>query len=67
MAVGMKVANIGPGERQKRMVLGLGALAVGIVLVGALAALGASPGWALVACVPFFMAALGLLQARDHT
>jgi hypothetical protein len=46
--------------------LGLGALAVGIVLVGALAALGASPGWSLVAFVPFFMAALGLLQARDH-
>jgi hypothetical protein len=67
MAVGMKVANIGPGERRKRMVLGLSALAVGIVLVGALAALGVSPGWSLVAFGPFFMAALGLLQARDHT
>jgi hypothetical protein len=63
----MKVANIGPGERRRRTVVGLSAFAVGILLVGALIALGASPGWQVVAWLPFFLGALGLIQARDHT
>jgi hypothetical protein len=41
----------------------LGALGV----AGALLALGAGPGWQLLAFVPFLVGALGLIQARDHT
>jgi hypothetical protein len=63
----MNVANIGPSERRKRTVLGLFALAVGAVLVVTLVGLGAGAGWQLLAFPPFFMGALGIMQARRHT
>jgi hypothetical protein len=67
MAVRMKVANIGPGQRRRRVVIGVSGLLGGLGVVGALLALGASPGWQLLAFGPFFLGALGLIQARDHT
>lgn len=62
-----RIGNIGPGERRKRLVQGIVALAVGVIAVGALVAMRAAPGWIFVAFVPFWAGALGLIQARERT
>ncbi|HKG13830.1 MAG TPA: hypothetical protein VKB12_10840 [Pyrinomonadaceae bacterium] len=59
--------NIGPGETRKRRVLGLAALAAGAVLAFGLVVVGA-PWWSrAVVFFPVWLAALGLLQARERT
>jgi hypothetical protein len=67
MATGTKTGNIGPGQRRRRLLMGVGGLAAGVGLVAALIALRASPGWLLLAFVPFLAGMLGLVQAREHT
>ena len=60
-------ANIGPRERAKRRALGMAALVAGVALAILLAAL-AAPRWTrLGVFFPFWMAGLGLLQAREKT
>jgi len=59
--------NIGPKERQKRLIIGLAAVAVG---VGAFVALRveSAPWWANLALLPiFFAGASGLIQWREKT
>jgi hypothetical protein len=59
--------NIGPRERQKRFIIGVGAVAVG---VGAFLVLRAqsAPWWANLALLPiFFAGASGLIQWREKT
>ena len=59
--------NIGPGETRKRRVMGVVALAAGAVLAFALVVVGA-PWWSrAVVFFPVWLAALGLLQARERT
>ena len=59
--------NIGPGERRKRRVMGFAALVAGAGLAFALVAFGA-PWWTRgVVFFPVWIAALGLLQAREQT
>lgn len=59
--------NIGPGETRKRRVLGIAALAAGALLAFALVVAGA-PWWSRVfVFFPVWLAALGLLQARERT
>ena len=62
-----RVGNIGPGGRRRRLTLGLIMAAVGLVAVAALIVSGAAPGWVLAAFVPFWVGALGLIQARERT
>jgi hypothetical protein len=63
----MSVTNIGPGESRKRRVMGVAALAAGAGLAFALVAWGA-PWWTrAVVFFPVWIAALGLLQARERT
>ncbi|MGH7324393.1 MAG: hypothetical protein ACREKB_10090 [Candidatus Rokuibacteriota bacterium] len=62
-----RVGNIGPRGRAQRLRMGVVAIALGTLLVVLLIALGAGPGWVLGAFVPFFVGALGLIQARDGT
>jgi hypothetical protein len=62
-----RVANIGPHQRNRRLVAGLVMLGLGVGLVVALIAKGAAPGWLLTAIVPFWAGALGLIQARERT
>ena len=62
-----QVANIGPAQRQRRRVMGIVALTVGVGLAVVLVWLRASPGWLLLPFVPFFVGMLGLVQAREHT
>ena len=59
--------NLGPGETRKRRVMGFAALAAGAVLAFALVVVGA-PWWSrAVVFFPVWLAALGLLQARERT
>lgn len=62
-----KAINIGPRERTKRRVLGIVALSVGVGLAFLLVAFGLPRWWRLVTFVPFWVAGLGLLQAREKT
>ncbi len=60
-------ANIGPRERQKRLVVGLVGTAVALATAGYLVAANA-PWWAGVATLPFFLGgALGVFQWQHHT
>ncbi|MFL6282178.1 MAG: hypothetical protein ACJ74Q_03315 [Pyrinomonadaceae bacterium] len=59
--------NIGPRERRKRRVMGIAALAAGAGLAFALVASGV-PWWTRAfVFFPVWLAALGLLQAREQT
>jgi hypothetical protein len=59
--------NIGPRERRKRRVMGVAALAAAAGLAFVLVAWGA-PRWSRGAVFfPVWIAALGLLQAREQT
>src|SRR5919206_577392 len=59
--------NIGPGEARKRRVMGVAALAAGALLAFGLVVAGA-PWWSrALVFFPVWLAALGLLQARERT
>lgn len=60
-------ANIGPGERRKRLLTGMAMLAVGALVALALILTGAERWWRVALFVPFWMGALGLFQAREKT
>lgn len=63
----MSAINIGPRETRKRRVMGIAALGAGAVLAFALVVVGA-PWWSrVVVFFPVWLAALGLLQARERT
>lgn len=61
------VANIGPGERRKRLLMGITMLAVGVGITATLMFTGVSQGWRVGLFFPFWMGALGLFQAREKT
>jgi len=61
------IANIGPRERQKRLVFGGTALFLSIVISAIFAFEGVRPIWRLTLFVPLFAGALGFFQARDRT
>jgi uncharacterized membrane protein YccC len=63
----IKVSNIGPGQRQRRRVIGVIAVSLGVGLAVALIGLRVTPGWLLLTFVPFFVGMLGFVQAREHT
>ena len=65
--VAVRAANLGPRQRTRRLVLGVAILAIGIGLVIGLTAAGAPRGWLLAAIIPFWLGALGLIQARERT
>ena len=61
------IANIGPRERQKRLVFGVIALFLSVVISAIFVIEGVPPIWRLVLFVPLFAGALGFFQARDRT
>jgi len=62
-----QVANIGTNERRKRLVVGIGALAVGLGLAVGLVRIDAPALWRLPLFALFFVAAVGFFQSRDKT
>ena len=67
MAPSNRIANIGAGGRRKRLVFGIVALGVGAVIAALLVAIGAPSIWRFPLFLVFYVAALGIFQARDKT
>ena len=63
----LRVANIGPRERRKRLVFGMAAIGIGAVIALLLILIHAPLVWRLPLFLPFFAGALGVFQARDKT
>jgi hypothetical protein len=61
------VANIGPGERRKRVALAVVSLGVSAAATLALVVSGAPRAWRLGLFFPLWAAALGYFQAREKT
>jgi hypothetical protein len=59
--------NIGASGRRQRLIGGTVMLAVGVAVAVGLQLTGADRGLRLILFLPFAGAAVGLLQARDHT
>jgi hypothetical protein len=62
-----ELANIGPKEVRKRLLLGVAMLAIGVVLAIIFTRAGVSLGWYSVLFLPFWMGTLALFQARKKT
>ncbi|HJQ12015.1 MAG TPA: hypothetical protein VJ840_13380 [Gemmatimonadaceae bacterium] len=67
IASSTRVANIGPGERRKRLGAGIVGITVGVVLAAMLIFLRAPALWRLLLFFPFLFGALGVFQSRDKT
>ena len=61
------LANIGPKETRKRLLMGVSMLAVDVVLAVIFTHAAVSRGWYLVLFLPFWMGTLALSQARKKT
>jgi hypothetical protein len=61
------IPNIGVRERRKRLTFGLVASGVSAALAGMLVVRGAGRPWRLTLVLPFWVAALGVFQARAKT
>jgi hypothetical protein len=61
------IPNIDVPQRRRRLVSGVASLAASAVLLFALYAAGAAPAWRLMAALPVWAGALGVLQAREKT
>jgi hypothetical protein len=61
------IANIGPRQRQRRLVGGLVALAIAAALCAWLIVSDAPRWWRLLLVLPLFGAASGVLQWREKT
>jgi hypothetical protein len=64
---GPVIANIGPRGQQRRRMLGFVSLAAGLLLIIMLNQVDTAPGWGLIAFLPFWGSALGVLEARERT
>ena len=62
-----KLANIGPKETRKRLLMGAAMFALGVVLAVIFTHAGVSRGWYAALFLPFWMGTLALLQARKKT
>ena len=62
-----KLANIGPKETRKRLLIGVAMLATGVVLAIIFTRAGVSRGWYSTLFLPFWMGTLGISQARKKT
>lgn len=61
------IPNIGPQERRKRLRFGVIAVAVGVALAIVLTLTGVNRLFRLGLFLPFWVGALGYLQAREKT
>jgi hypothetical protein len=62
-----ELANIGPKEVRKRLLMGVAMLAIGVVLAVGFTHAGVSRAWYASLFLPFLMGALALCQARKKT
>jgi len=62
-----ELANIGPKEIRKRLLMGIAMLPLGVALAVIFAHADISRGWYAVLFLPFWMGSLALSQARKKT
>ena len=62
-----RIANIGAGERRKRLAFGLAAFGAGVLIAVLLILVGAPLVWRIPLIFLFYVGALGLFQSRDKT
>ena len=62
-----KLANIGPKETRKRLLMGVAIVALGIALAALFAHVNVSRGWYAALFLPFWIGTLGISQARKKT
>jgi hypothetical protein len=62
-----ELANIGPKEARKRLLMGVAMLALGVVLAVIFTHAGVSRGWYSVLFLPFWMGTLPISEARKKT
>jgi hypothetical protein len=67
MSPSTRIANIGTGGRRQRFVFGIVALGVGGLIAALLFYIRAPLIWRLPLFLVFYVAALGIFQARDKT
>ena len=62
-----ELANIGPKETRKRLLMGVAMLAMGVVMAVIFTHAGVSRGWYAALFLPFWMGTLAISQARKKT
>jgi len=62
-----ELANIGPKETRKRLILGVAMLATGVVMAAIFTHAGVSRGWYPALFLPFWIGTLAVSQARKKT
>ena len=62
-----ELANIGPKEIRKRLLMGVAMLALGVVLAVVFAHADLSRGWYAALFLPFWVGTLAVSQARKKT
>jgi hypothetical protein len=62
-----ELANIGPKETRKRLLMGVAMLAMGVALAVIFTYAGVSRGWYAALFLPFWMGTLAVSQARKKT
>ena len=62
-----ELANIGPKETRKRLLMGVIMLALGVVLAVIFTHVGVSREWYAILFLPFWMGTLAISQARKKT
>jgi len=62
-----RIANIGAGERRKRLIFGIVAVVAGIVIAVLLVVVHAPLVWRIPLIFLFYVGALGFFQSRDKT
>ncbi len=62
-----ELANIGPKETRKRLLMGIVMLALGIVLAVIFTRADVSRGWYAALFLPFWIGSLAVSQARKKT
>jgi hypothetical protein len=62
-----ELANIGPREIRKRLIMGVAMLGLGVVLAVIFTHAGVSRGWYAALFLPFWMGTLAISQARKKT
>lgn len=61
------IPNIGSEERRKRLWAGFAALSMGVAIAATLVGVHAPRLWRVPVFLPFWVGALGFVQARDKT
>jgi hypothetical protein len=62
-----ELANIGPKETRKRLLMGVAMLAAGVILAVVFAHADVGRGWYAALFLPFWIGTLALSQARKKT